>query len=269
MQSNRVRTACRGHSPVARGRRATLQRRNCESRRTSRRVLAQRTGEAGAAQAVRVAKLAPRSTLRSAEAWQRYRATVRGRNRVRPEGARRPLPDIAEAEAPARALVRGRFPLDLARQPRPAQRHQASASKALTWTAGSAPATRLSWPSGAAARLAHLVDVARRAPRLALDPGPAGLAPVGLFVVAAVRRIRRTATRSPPGRRSRTRGSTPVRCASLSKVKPARRRPAASASPEGCGPRARTSRPAAPGRRAPARPGSARAPAKSSRRISS
>ena len=34
--------------------------------------------------------------------------------------------------------------------------------------------------------VAHLVDVARRAPRLARDPGPAGLAPVGALVVAAV-----------------------------------------------------------------------------------
>ena len=66
----------------------------------------------------RVANDAPRSTLWRAE---RTAASSRATGPATkpgygPEGARRPLPDVAPAEAAARALVRRRLPLDLARQ---------------------------------------------------------------------------------------------------------------------------------------------------------
>src|SRR5204863_5163951 len=91
------------------------------------------------------------------------------------------------AKAARRALVRGSFPLGLARQspPRPAaprvglvpadvdrgmcRRHAREHAEATLQDA-----------------VAHLVDVARRAARFALEPRPAGLAPVGALVVAAV-----------------------------------------------------------------------------------
>ena len=211
--------------------------RNCESRRSPRRDPARRTGEsarcAGRAASRSWRRAAPasgRSTAASSRATAR--ATKPG---IGPKGARRPLPDVAEAEAPGRALVRRRLPLDLARQPAagPAAPGLGLEGADMDRRLGAGDAAELAEAAPQHA-VAHLVDVARRAPRLALDPGPAGLAPVGALVVAAV--LDELAVLRPGHRLGvdlELGNGDRMRCALVVEARsPAHRRPAASASPE-------------------------------------
>src|SRR4051794_5701714 len=135
--------------------------------------------KAGAAQAGAGRERRPAQHLVAAERRQRVVAPrPRDEARMRPEGRRRPLAHIAPAKAARRALVCRGFPLDLARQPpsgpaaprigfmpadvhgRVRRRHAREDAEATLQDA-----------------VAHLVDVAWRAPPFALEPGPAGFAP--------------------------------------------------------------------------------------------
>src|ERR1019366_1317557 len=107
--------------------------------------------------------------------------------RIGAKGARRPLPNVAEAKTACCPLMRRGFPLGLARQ--------APAGPAAP-RIGLVPAdvrdrfglrhARQSAEAVLQHAMPPLIDVARRPPRMALDPGPAVLVPMRTIVVAAI-----------------------------------------------------------------------------------